>query len=101
MSTVGYGDIYCQTSLGRGFIVLFILVGLAVFASCIPEIIDLVGTRPKYGGEYRQEHGKRYSNPPSLACPQRHLPACTPSLPSEHLPPITKVSRYGNYKKRE
>ncbi|CAL1293388.1 unnamed protein product [Larinioides sclopetarius] len=60
MSTVGYGDIYCQTSLGRGFIVLFILVGLAVFASCIPEIIDLVGTRPKYGGEYRQEHGKRH-----------------------------------------
>ncbi|GFR21707.1 calcium-activated potassium channel slowpoke, partial [Trichonephila clavata] len=60
MSTVGYGDIYCETSLGRGFIVLFILVGLAVFASCIPEIIDLVGTRPKYGGEYRQEHGKRH-----------------------------------------
>ncbi|GFT00918.1 calcium-activated potassium channel slowpoke [Nephila pilipes] len=60
MSTVGYGDIYCETSLGRGFIVLFILVGLAVFASCIPEIIDLVGTRPKYGGEYRQEHGKSW-----------------------------------------
>ncbi|XP_071036204.1 calcium-activated potassium channel slowpoke-like isoform X1 [Parasteatoda tepidariorum] len=60
MSTVGYGDIYCETSLGRGFIVLFILVGLAVFASCIPEIIDLVGTRPKYGGEFRQEHGKRH-----------------------------------------
>ncbi|KFM61376.1 Calcium-activated potassium channel slowpoke, partial [Stegodyphus mimosarum] len=60
MSTVGYGDIYCETTLGRGFIVFFILVGLAVFASCIPEIIDLVGTRPKYGGEYRQEHGKRH-----------------------------------------
>ncbi|XP_054706428.1 calcium-activated potassium channel slowpoke-like [Uloborus diversus] len=60
MSTVGYGDIYCVTSLGRGFIVLFILVGLAVFASCIPEIIDLVGTRPKYGGEFRREHGKRH-----------------------------------------
>ncbi|XP_022242664.1 calcium-activated potassium channel slowpoke-like [Limulus polyphemus] len=60
MSTVGYGDIYCKTMLGRAFIVFFILVGLAVFASCIPEILELVGTRPKYGGEYRQEHGKRH-----------------------------------------
>ena len=53
MSTVGYGDIYCQTILGRSFIVLFILVGLAVFASCIPEIVDLIGSRPKYGGSYK------------------------------------------------
>lgn len=53
MSTVGYGDIYCQTVLGRSFIVLFILVGLAVFASCIPEIVDLIGSRPKYGGSYK------------------------------------------------
>ncbi|XP_076368256.1 calcium-activated potassium channel slowpoke-like isoform X2 [Tachypleus tridentatus] len=60
MSTVGYGDIYCETTLGRAFIVFFILVGLAVFASCIPEILELVGTRPKYGGEYRREHGKRH-----------------------------------------
>ena len=28
MSTVGYGDIYCVTSIGRGFQVLFLLVGL-------------------------------------------------------------------------
>lgn len=53
MSTVGYGDIYCQTVLGRSFIVVFILVGLAVFASCIPEIVDLIGSRPKYGGSYK------------------------------------------------
>lgn len=31
-----------------------------MFASCIPEILELVGTRPKYGGEFRREHGKRY-----------------------------------------
>lgn len=28
MSTVGYGDICCVTSIGRGFQVLFLLVGL-------------------------------------------------------------------------
>ncbi|KAG1674899.1 Calcium-activated potassium channel slo-1 [Nymphon striatum] len=60
MSTVGYGDIYCQTVMGRGFMVFFILGGLAVFASIIPEIFELVGTRGKYGGEYKREHGKRH-----------------------------------------
>ncbi|XP_055932479.1 calcium-activated potassium channel slowpoke-like [Argiope bruennichi] len=60
MSTVGYGDIYCQTSLGRGFIVLFILVGLAVFASWIPEITELIGHPSKYGGVLRKEGGKRH-----------------------------------------
>ncbi len=55
MSTVGYGDIHCTTTLGRTFIVLVILVGLAVFASCIPEIIDLIGSRPKYSGTFKSE----------------------------------------------
>ncbi|EEB13088.1 calcium-activated potassium channel alpha subunit, putative [Pediculus humanus corporis] len=60
MSTVGYGDVFCQTILGRTFLVFFLLVGLAMFASSIPEIIDLVGTRSKYGGEFKREHGKRH-----------------------------------------
>ncbi|XP_046392554.1 calcium-activated potassium channel slowpoke isoform X12 [Ischnura elegans] len=60
MSTVGYGDVYCQTVLGRTFLVFFLLVGLAIFASSIPEIIELVGTRSKYSGEYKREHGKRH-----------------------------------------
>ncbi|XP_054269096.1 calcium-activated potassium channel slowpoke-like isoform X4 [Macrosteles quadrilineatus] len=60
MSTVGYGDVYCQTVLGRTFLVFFLLVGLAIFASSIPEIIELVGTRSKYSGELKREHGKRH-----------------------------------------
>ncbi|XP_074041110.1 calcium-activated potassium channel slo [Leptinotarsa decemlineata] len=60
MSTVGYGDVYCHTILGRTFLVFFLLVGLAIFASCIPEIIDLIGTRPKYGGTLKNERGRRH-----------------------------------------
>ncbi|KAK6111319.1 Calcium-activated BK potassium channel alpha subunit family protein [Brugia pahangi] len=60
MSTVGYGDIYCTTFLGRLFMVFFILGGLAMFASYIPEIADLIGSRQKYGGEYKGEHGKKH-----------------------------------------
>ncbi|KAG8199714.1 hypothetical protein JTE90_022160 [Oedothorax gibbosus] len=107
MSTVGYGDIYCETSLGRAFIVLFILVGLAVFASCIPEIIDLVGTRPKYGGEYRQEHGKRYPYPPlphlyPLKCMP---PTLTLAVFASWIPEITELighpSKYGGVLRKE
>ncbi|XP_043480472.1 calcium-activated potassium channel slowpoke isoform X18 [Leptopilina heterotoma] len=60
MSTVGYGDVFCNTILGRTFLVFFLLVGLAIFASSIPEIIELVGSRSKYSGEYKREHGKRH-----------------------------------------
>nr|XP_053652323.1 calcium-activated potassium channel slowpoke-like isoform X5 [Cherax quadricarinatus] len=60
MSTVGYGDVYCHTVFGRTFLVFFLLVGLALFASSIPEIIELAGSRSKYSGEYKREHGKRH-----------------------------------------
>lgn len=33
-----------------------------MFASSIPEIIELVGSGNKYGGELKREHGKRQSN---------------------------------------
>nr|XP_040578371.1 calcium-activated potassium channel slowpoke-like isoform X18 [Lepeophtheirus salmonis] len=36
------------------------VIHLALFASCIPEIIDLIGTRPKYGGTYKSERGRRH-----------------------------------------
>lgn len=38
MSTVGYGDIYCTTALGRAFIVLFILIGLVSFSILFAEL---------------------------------------------------------------
>ncbi|XP_071543166.1 calcium-activated potassium channel slowpoke isoform X22 [Panulirus ornatus] len=60
MSTVGYGDVYCHTVFGRTFLVFFLLVGLAVFASWIPEITEIVGNRSKYGGEYKRSHGRRH-----------------------------------------
>ncbi|XP_025017113.1 calcium-activated potassium channel slowpoke isoform X2 [Tetranychus urticae] len=60
MSTVGYGDIYCHTMIGRAFIVLFILVGLAVFASWIPEITELVGQPNKYAGNYHTNPSKKH-----------------------------------------
>ncbi|KRZ24570.1 Calcium-activated potassium channel slo-1, partial [Trichinella pseudospiralis] len=60
MGTVGYGDICCKTLLGRFFMVFFILGGLAMFASYVPEIADLIGSRQKYGGEYKAENGKRH-----------------------------------------
>jgi len=41
MSTVGYGDIYCVTSFGRGFQVLFLLVGL-VSSNCKSQIFRVL-----------------------------------------------------------
>lgn len=60
MSTVGYGDIYAKTVLGRVFIVFFILCSLGIFASFIPEIAEIIGRRQKYGGTYKKERGKKH-----------------------------------------
>ncbi|XP_055321931.1 calcium-activated potassium channel slowpoke isoform X26 [Sitodiplosis mosellana] len=60
MSTVGYGDVYCETVLGRTFLVFFLLVGLAVFASWIPEITELAAQRSKYGGTYSKDVRRRH-----------------------------------------
>ncbi|XP_077585043.1 calcium-activated potassium channel subunit alpha-1a isoform X19 [Stigmatopora nigra] len=60
MSTVGYGDVYAKTTLGRLFMVFFILGGLAMFASYVPEIIELIGNRKKYGGTYSAVNGRKH-----------------------------------------
>ncbi len=52
MSTVGYGDIYCKTAMGRGFQVLFLLVGLV---SCHPrtQMLQVIERMLKDGDELR------------------------------------------------
>jgi hypothetical protein len=54
MSTVGYGDYYAITYLGRVFMIIFIVGGLALFASYVPAIVDYIGQRNKYAGIYKR-----------------------------------------------
>ena len=42
MSTVGYGDFHPETDIGRGFMILFIIGGLALFAAILPTLVDVV-----------------------------------------------------------
>ncbi|XP_067671059.1 calcium-activated potassium channel slowpoke-like isoform X3 [Haliotis asinina] len=60
MSTVGYGDVYATTVLGRTFVTFFILISIGLFASFIPEIAEILSRRQKYGGTYKKERGKRH-----------------------------------------
>ncbi|XP_050390597.1 calcium-activated potassium channel slowpoke isoform X2 [Patella vulgata] len=60
MSTVGFGDVYATTVLGRTFIVFFICISIGLFTSFIPEIVEILGRRQKYGGTYKKERGKRH-----------------------------------------
>lgn len=61
MATVGYGDVYCHTTLGRIFIVVFIFGALAMFASFIPEIAELIQQRRNaYGGYYEKSMGVKH-----------------------------------------
>lgn len=61
MSTVGYGDRFCITIAGKIFIIFFIIIAVALFASFIPEIIEIVSSsREQYNIEYIQEFEVRH-----------------------------------------
>uniref|UniRef100_A0A8C9WAR6 Calcium-activated potassium channel subunit alpha-1 n=1 Tax=Scleropages formosus TaxID=113540 RepID=A0A8C9WAR6_SCLFO len=60
MSTVGYGDVYAKTTLGRLFMVFFILGGLAMFARYVPEIAALIRNQKKYGGSFNSTRGRKH-----------------------------------------
>ncbi len=41
ISTVGYGDISPVSDTGKGFMILFIISGLAMFAAFLPKIVEI------------------------------------------------------------
>ncbi|XP_065651376.1 calcium-activated potassium channel slowpoke isoform X3 [Hydra vulgaris] len=60
MSTVGYGDITCNTYLGKIFTMMFIGVGLGLFASYLPAISNYVASNTKYNKEFIPVPGKKF-----------------------------------------
>ncbi|ESO12525.1 hypothetical protein HELRODRAFT_63354, partial [Helobdella robusta] len=60
MSTVGYGDVVCRTILGQIFNVIFLLGGLAMFASFVPEIAEILSERSRYREPYKKERCRRH-----------------------------------------
>ncbi|XP_074708134.1 potassium channel subfamily U member 1 [Strix uralensis] len=60
MSTVGYGDVVVQTTLGQTFNIFFIIGGLVLFANFIPEVVEIVESRKNYKSSYEVVSGKNY-----------------------------------------
>ncbi|KAK4808148.1 hypothetical protein QYF61_000128 [Mycteria americana] len=75
MSTVGYGDVVVQTTLGRTFVIFFIIGGLVrnlyfysesgswgqtvLFANFIPEVVEIVESHKNYKSSYEVVSGKK------------------------------------------
>lgn len=60
MSTVGFGDISAITYFGRIFMIIFISIGLGMFATYIPAILEYLGSHTVYHGSYKLSEGRRH-----------------------------------------
>eukprot|EP00118_Oscarella_pearsei_P007407 m.36174 g.36174 ORF g.36174 m.36174 type:complete len:1065 (+) comp32214_c0_seq3:113-3307(+) len=60
VSTVGYGDISPTTALGRIFFVLFIIGGLALFATYTPMFIDFFNFMSPYERSLKENPKKKH-----------------------------------------
>ncbi|XP_062327783.1 calcium-activated potassium channel subunit alpha-1-like [Osmerus eperlanus] len=60
MSTVGYGDVLVYTASGQFLITVFIFIYLAMFASFIPQVKEILANRKRFNGEYSVVLGKSH-----------------------------------------
>ncbi|KAL7836940.1 hypothetical protein AOLI_G00282240 [Acnodon oligacanthus] len=60
MSTVGYGDVVAHTVSGRFFIIVFIITGLGLFASYVPEVFGIIMNRKRFKGSYTNTSGETH-----------------------------------------
>ncbi|OQV21024.1 Calcium-activated potassium channel slowpoke [Hypsibius exemplaris] len=60
MSTVGYGDIFPTTRLGKAFGSVFIIFAFTVFAAFVPEMFRLFQSRKRYSDPYKPGRGIRH-----------------------------------------
>ncbi|XP_078383482.1 calcium-activated potassium channel subunit alpha-1-like isoform X3 [Oculina patagonica] len=60
MSTVGFGDISAITVFGRVFMMMFISIGLGMFATYIPAILEYLSSHTIYHGSYKLPEGRKH-----------------------------------------
>uniref|UniRef100_A0A5F8GWM2 Potassium channel subfamily U member 1 n=1 Tax=Monodelphis domestica TaxID=13616 RepID=A0A5F8GWM2_MONDO len=59
-STVGFGDVVARTTLGRAFIMFFILLSLILFANYVPKLVETLTGGQKYAASYKVIRGRKF-----------------------------------------